>query len=173
MLEGEKFDGYRLVEKDLEDQERDSPKVAPPSDPILFEVKFFDDDDFDVFRVRNLKSLKKYSGNKEKIKLIKAGIRKFSGDNSRSKKGGAKAAPSAMGIDNLGRQSQFIKDIEMAEVMTDNDPKVAEILTSIVYLDEEPNPAGELAKNPEQSSSESSSQQTSKNAKQKKGKNKA
>lgn len=48
----------------------------PPSErrtpgPVLYEVKFFDDDDFDVFRVRDLKSLKKYSGDKSKLKMIK------------------------------------------------------------------------------------------------------
>ena len=40
--------------------------------------------------------------------------------------------------------------MEMAEVMTDNDPRVADVLSSVVYLDEEPNPAGELAAPPQQ-----------------------
>lgn len=62
----------------------------------------------------------------------------------------------------------LLQDVEMAEVMTDNDPRVADLLSSVVYLDEEPNPAGELP-NPAPQSSKSSAQ-SSKSSTGKKGK---
>ena len=48
-----------------------SSQVTQEQGPVLYEVKFFDDDDFDVFRVRDLKGLRKYAGNKGKLKMIK------------------------------------------------------------------------------------------------------
>ena len=41
-------------------------------------------------------------------------------------------------VDNESTQNLLIKDVELAEVMTDNNPEVAEILTELVQLDEDP-----------------------------------
>jgi hypothetical protein len=39
---------------------------------------------------------------------------------------------------NCVKLHQLIKDVELAEVMTDNDPAVADILTELVHLDKDP-----------------------------------
>ena len=41
-------------------------------------------------------------------------------------------------VDNESTQNLLIKDVELAEVMTDNNPEVAEILTELVHLDKDP-----------------------------------
>ena len=41
-------------------------------------------------------------------------------------------------MDNESTQNQLIKDVELAEVMTDNNPEVAAMLTELVHLDTDP-----------------------------------
>ena len=78
-------------------------------------VKFFDDDSKEWLEIKDEKRIKKYSC-KQKLKLIKTGFKNL----DETKKGG-------LGGVNL-RLAQFYKDVEMAEVMTDNDTRVAEVL---------------------------------------------
>ena len=99
-------------------------------------VKFFDDDDFELFPVADHKKVELYSC-KNKKKRIKAGFKKHE-ENKRGALGGA----------NL-RLAQFYKDVEMAEVMTDNDMSVGDILATYEIADNEEvadEPVGELPK---------------------------
>ena len=82
---------------------------------VLF-IRFFDDDSKEWMGVSEAKRIKKYSC-KEKKKLIRKGFKTL--DESKRKGG--------LGGVNL-RLAQFYKDVEMAEVLTDNDPQVADIL---------------------------------------------
>ena len=82
---------------------------------VLF-IRFFDDDSKEWMGVSEAKRIKKYSC-KEKKKLIRKGFKTL--DESKRRKG--------LGGVNL-RLAQFYKDVEMAEVLTDNDPQVADIL---------------------------------------------
>ena len=61
-----------------------------------------------------------------KLAYIREGLKKFS-EVSENKL-----------MDNESTQNLLIKDVELAEVMTDNDPEVAEVLTELVHLDEDP-----------------------------------
>ena len=61
-----------------------------------------------------------------KLAYIREGVKKFS-EVSANKL-----------VDNESTQNLLIKDVELAEVMTDNNPEVAEILTELVHLDEDP-----------------------------------
>ena len=61
-----------------------------------------------------------------KLAYIREGLKKFS-EVSENKL-----------MDNESTQNLLIKDVELAEVMTDNDPEVAEILTELVHLDKDP-----------------------------------
>ena len=88
-------------------------------------VRFFDDDQFDLSPIYDLVHVKPYSCD-EKTDLICAGLAKFSSENQ--KKGSM--------FDFRARQAQFYKDVEMAEVMTDNDPKVGEILGQYEVVDD-------------------------------------
>ena len=61
-----------------------------------------------------------------KLDYIREGLKKF-----------AEVSDNKL-VDNESTQSLLIKDVELAEVMTDNDPEVAEILTELVHLDKDP-----------------------------------
>ena len=90
-------------------------------------VRFFDDDTKEWLGISERKRLKKYSC-KDKRKLITAGFRKLD-ESKRS---------NALGGVNL-RLAQFYKDVELAEVLTDNDPQVASLLAEYeVRESEEP-----------------------------------
>ena len=82
---------------------------------VLF-IRFFDDDSKEWVGVSEAKRIKKYSC-KEKKKLIRKGFKTLDESKRRGGLGGV----------NL-RLAQFYKDVEMAEVLTDNDPQVADIL---------------------------------------------
>ena len=61
-----------------------------------------------------------------KLAYIREGLKKFS-EKSKNRL-----------VDNESTQNQLIKDVELAEVMTDNSPEVAAILTELVHLDKDP-----------------------------------
>lgn len=88
-------------------------------------VRFFDDDKYDLSPIFDLVHVKPYSCD-DKTDLICAGLAKFSSDNHKK---------DSM-FDFRARQAQFYKDVEMAEVMTDNDPKVADILAQYEVVDD-------------------------------------
>lgn len=69
-----------------------------------------------MVRVRQESQISSYSC-PEKKDYIVSGLAKFSAESKKSM------------FDYRARQAQFYKDVEMAEVMTDNDPDVAEILS--------------------------------------------
>ena len=77
--------------------------IEPKVKDEIFYVKFFDDDDFEVFPISDLKKIEPYSSKKKK-KYIKAGFKRHE-ENKKGSLGGA----------NL-RLAQFYKDVEMAEV---------------------------------------------------------
>lgn len=83
----------------------------------LFYVKFFDDENKEWFQVKDVQRIQKYSC-KNKLKLIKTGFKNL----DETKKAG-------LGGVNL-RLAQFYKDVELAEVLTDNDPRVGDILAT-------------------------------------------
>ena len=125
---------------------------------IIF-VKFFDDDQYEWYEVKDPKRIKKYSC-KDKLKLIKNGFKNL----DETKKVG-------LGGVNL-RLAQFYKDVEMAEVMTDNNPKVGEILAlyEVAEIDEnmmEPPPVDNHPPNNIATSSSSSSSKSSQKSKKK------
>ena len=88
-------------------------------------VRFFDDDKFDTVRVYDNDIVKPYSCD-EKKEFVERGLAKFSAENQ----------PKGSMFDFRARQAQFYKDVEMAEVMTDNDPKVGEILGQYEVVDD-------------------------------------
>ena len=88
-------------------------------------IKFFDDDSKEWVRVTDFKRVKKYSC-KDKKKLIRKGMRTLA--ESRSSLG--------LGGVNL-RLAQFYKDVELAEVMTDNDQEVGDILAQYEVTEEQ------------------------------------
>ena len=92
-------------------------------------VKFFDDDSKEWLEIKDEKRIKKYSC-KDKLKLIRTGFKNL----DETKKGG-------LGGVNL-RLAQFYKDVEMAEVMTDNDVRVAEVLAMYEVMETEDNVQG-------------------------------
>ena len=92
----------------------DTPPQAQEESVSIY-VKFFDDDDKEWYEIRNVKRIQKYSC-KEKKKFIKSGFKNL---DETKKKG--------LGGVNL-RLAQFYKDVELAEVLTDNDPEVGDIL---------------------------------------------
>lgn len=79
-------------------------------------VKFFDDDTHEWVKITDPKCIQFYSC-KNKKKFIKAGFRSLDENKKRT-----------LGGTNL-RLAQFYKDVELAEVMTDNDVEVANILS--------------------------------------------
>eukprot|EP00092_Neocalanus_flemingeri_P021865 GFUD01023720.1.p1 GENE.GFUD01023720.1~~GFUD01023720.1.p1 ORF type:complete len:277 (+),score=87.61 GFUD01023720.1:58-831(+) len=91
-------------------------KVSEAIDDSTVFVKFFDDDNFEWVDIKEPKRIQTYSC-KNKKKFIKAGFKSL----EENKKGG-------LGGTNL-RLAQFYKDVELAEVMTDNDADVANILS--------------------------------------------
>ena len=88
---------------------------SPADHSNQFFVKFFDDDNKEWLVIRDKSRIQKYSC-KDKLKLIKNGFKSL----DETIKGG-------LGGVNL-RLAQFYKDVEMAEVMTDNDARVGDIL---------------------------------------------
>ena len=87
-------------------------------------VKFFDDDSKEWLKINDERRIRKYSS-KDKLKLIKAGFKNLD-ENKKDGLGGV----------NL-RLAQFYKDVEMAEVMTDNDARVADILSRYEVMETE------------------------------------
>ena len=94
-------------------------------------VKFFDDDSKEWLEIKDQSRIQKYSC-KDKLKLIKVGFKNL----DETKKGG-------LGGVNL-RLAQFYKDVEMAEVMTDNDVRVADILARYEVMETEDNAVSEI-----------------------------
>ena len=79
-------------------------------------VRYFDDDNFEWVSIKDPKRIQNYSC-KSKKKFIRAGFKSLDENKKRS-----------LGGTNL-RLAQFYKDVELAEVMTDNDADVANILS--------------------------------------------
>merc|ERR1712025_887903 len=86
------------------------------SDEAVVYVKFFDDDNFEWVGIKDLKRIQAYSC-KNKKKFIKAGFKSLDENTKRT-----------LGGTNL-RLAQFYKDVELAEVLTDNDADVANLLS--------------------------------------------
>ena len=108
----------KLSKSIIEDLGIDFSDDTPPQaqeESVSIYVKFFDDDDKEWYEIRNVKRIQKYSC-KEKKKFIKSGFKNL---DETKKKG--------LGGVNL-RLAQFYKDVELAEVLTDNDPEVGDIL---------------------------------------------
>ena len=78
-------------------------------------VKFFDDDNKEWYKIKEEKRIQKYSC-KDKLKLIRNGF-KILDETKRKGLGGV----------NL-KLAQFYKDVELAEVLTDNNPQVGYLL---------------------------------------------
>ena len=105
----------RIIEDLGIDFSEDTPALQAQEENVSIYVKFFDDDDKEWYEIRNVKRIQKYSC-KEKKKFIKSGFKNL---DETKKKG--------LGGVNL-RLAQFYKDVELAEVLTDNDPEVGDIL---------------------------------------------
>ena len=88
--------------------------------------------------MRNPANICSYSC-KEKREYILKGLAKFSSDEN--KKSGSM-------FDFRARQAQFYKDVEMAEVMTDNDIEVANILAQYEVVDDQDQPSNSNAPPP-------------------------
>ena len=105
----------RIIEDLGIDFSEDTLAPQAQEESVSIYVKFFDDDDKEWYEIRNVKRIQKYSC-KEKKKFIKSGFKNL---DETKKKG--------LGGVNL-RLAQFYKDVELAEVLTDNDPEVGDIL---------------------------------------------
>lgn len=92
------------------------------SDHIFCHVKFFDNEKLEWHSVKEETNIQPYSC-KTKLKFIKAGFKRF-----QEKKGN-----SLFGT-NL-RMAQLYKDVEMAEVMTENSEAVGAILSQYEILE--------------------------------------
>ena len=125
---------------DLEIQEstlkRDSEKPDFIEKPVCCYARFFDDDKFDVHTVRDPNDVKPYSC-PDKLSIIRNGLKRFEGKPEKKQKGkrGRKKGKEEDGekkkegmFDLRAKLAQFYKDVELAEVMTDNSSKVADIL---------------------------------------------
>ena len=99
------------------------PKSA--NDEIIY-VKFFDDDNKEWYPVFDARRIQKYSC-KDKLKFIKTGFKNL----DETKKDG-------LGGVNL-RLAQFYKDVELAEVLTDNDPRVGDVLATYEVAENDEN----------------------------------
>ena len=75
-----------------------------------------------MYTITDADRLLPYGGGDQsrKLKMIRAGLKKFE---VKPELGGSSA-----GFDYRARQAQFYKDVEMAEVMTDNSKRVANLL---------------------------------------------
>ncbi len=100
------------------------------------QVRFFDDDKYDLYNLSSQDQVQPYSCESKKDYILK-GLAKFSSEKKKSSM-----------FDYRARQAQFYKDVEMAEVMTDNDPGVADILGQYEVLEE-----GDVADKKEQKKS--------------------
>lgn len=103
--------------------ESDTKLMMQAKEPIGL-VHFFDDDKFDNVRIFDQEMIKSYSCDSKK-EYIEAGLAKFS----------AGITPKDTSVKSKrtselyrARQAHFYKDVEMAEVMTDNNPDIANIL---------------------------------------------
>ena len=105
----------RIIEDLGIDFSEDTLAPQAQEESVSIYVKFFDDDDKEWYEIRNVKRIQKYSC-KEKKKFIRSGFKNL---DETKKKG--------LGGVNL-RLAQFYKDVELAEVLTDNDPEVGDIL---------------------------------------------
>ena len=105
----------RIIEDLGIDFSEDTLAPQAQEESVSIYVKFFDDDDKEWCEIRNIKRIQKYSC-KEKKKFIRSGFKNL---DETKKKG--------LGGVNL-RLAQFYKDVELAEVLTDNDPEVGDIL---------------------------------------------
>jgi len=103
-----------------------------PKREIVGHVRFFDDDKHDLYRVTNPDDICPYSC-KEKQEYVVRGLAKFSSEVGES-------TTTNSGFDFRARQAQFYKDVEMAEVITDNDIEIANILAEFYVVDEAPKP---------------------------------
>ena len=106
------------------EEEYQYPDTVSTSEYKCTFVKFFDDDSKEWLKINDERRIKKYSF-KDKLKLIKAGFKNL----DETKKAG-------LGGVNL-RLAQFYKDVEMAEVMTDNDARVGDILSRYEVMETE------------------------------------
>jgi hypothetical protein len=108
--------------------------AAAPSDTDdseVLHVKFFDDDNLERYRLPSASTLVKPYACKDRLELVRKGLMKFS-------VGGDCGGGVAKNLgENRTRLSQFVKDVEMAEVMSGSDPEVVELLQMHVDLDQE------------------------------------
>ena len=119
----------RVADENDKNNKNVAEDVELPSkdDSKTLKVQFFDDHPLEYYRLgEDASRLKAYSGDPDKLTLVLAGLVKL--DES-----GLPAAQFAS-----TRQSQFIKDVEMAEVLSgDADPEVVNLLSQYV-LDSQP-----------------------------------
>merc|ERR1712223_578378 len=99
---------------------------------IVGHVRFFDDDKHDLYRVTNPEDIQPYSC-KDKQEYVTRGMAKFMAEEGES-------TNTNSGFDFRARQAQFWKDVEMAEVLTDNDPEIANIIAQYYVVEENEDP---------------------------------
>ena len=128
--------------------------VNAASDNSTVFVKYFDDDNFEWVSIKDPKCIQYYSC-KSKQKFIRAGFKSLDENKKRS-----------LGGTNL-RLAQFYKDVELAEVMTDNDADVANILSLYEISENNEEVVEEQAIEQEVKSSGNSQENKSKKSKKK------
>jgi len=95
----------------------------PKKDPfkkVLGYVRFFDDGKYDLYRVTDFDNVRSYTC-KDKQEFVIRGLAKFAVEEGPVNENNS-------GFDFRARQAQFYKDVEMAEVLTDNDIEIANLL---------------------------------------------
>jgi len=118
-----KIDAFNVFESEVDTVEISSTSLL---------VKFFDDDNLEFSRVSDLKLLEPYT-TKNKLKYIRAGLKRHKEKRGNSVDGGANI-----------KLAQLCSDIEMAEVLSGScDVRVSNLLMKVVQQTEEAQEAQE------------------------------
>merc|ERR1712061_138657 len=120
--EGAASTSEELPLKDI--SSRNNANKEPAVVETMVSLRFVDDLKYDLLRLPTSR-VEAYSC-PSKLTYIREGLKKFS-EKSKNRL-----------VDNESTQNQLIKDVELAEVMTDNNPDVAAMLTELVHLDTDP-----------------------------------
>lgn len=133
-------DGGLQTREKSKEEVNDSKDKNEPFKKTIGYVRFFDDGKYDLYRVTDFDNVRPYIC-KDKKEFVMRGLAKFAVED------GPLTGPvneNNSGFDFRARQAQFYKDVEMAEVLTDNDIEIANLLAQWEVVEnadeEQPNP---------------------------------
>lgn len=112
--------GLQTRKKPKEEVANDTNAKKDPFKKVLGYVRFFDDGKYDLYRVTDFDNVRSYTC-KDKQEFVIRGLAKFAVEEGPVNENNS-------GFDFRARQAQFYKDVEMAEVLTENDIEIANLL---------------------------------------------